>query len=125
MTSVTQDDVQIRIELYITDSGQTPYADWLHGMRDTRSRGRIRARMNRVRLGNLGKWRPVGDGVKELIFDFGPGYRVYYGHLGITIILLLCAGDKSTQAADIITAKEYWADYYAQPGKESTHAKAN
>ena len=70
------------------------------------------ARLERVRAGSLGKWRSVGEGVIELKIDFGPGYRVYVGIDGRSVILLL-AGEKSSQKADIKTAKDYWSDYNA------------
>jgi putative addiction module killer protein len=38
---------------------------------------RIRARLDRVELGNFGTTKPIGDGVSELKIDHGPGYRVY------------------------------------------------
>jgi len=62
-------------------------------------------------LGNLGNSKSVGEGVCELKIDFGPGYRVYFGQLGSTIVLLLCGGDKSTQEQDIRKAYEYWKEY--------------
>ena len=62
-------------------------------------------------LGNLGDCHGVGDGVQELRIDYGPGYRVYFGQVGSTIVLLLCGGDKSTQAKDIEQAKRYWSEY--------------
>ncbi|MEG4090340.1 type II toxin-antitoxin system RelE/ParE family toxin [Microcoleus sp. Pol12B4] len=71
----------------------------------------IEQRLDRVRLGNLGNSKSVGEGVCELKIDFGPGYRVYFGQLGSTIVLLLCGGDKSTQEQDIRKAKEYWKEY--------------
>jgi len=77
-----------------------------------RVRALIRKRLNRVRMGNLGDCRSVGDGVKELRIAFGPGYRVYFGEDGETIVVLLCGGDKSSQEADIRRAKEYWIDYW-------------
>jgi putative addiction module killer protein len=46
-----------------------------------------------------------------LRIDYGPGYRVYYGQQGRVLILLLCGGDKSTQAKDIEIAHAYWKDY--------------
>ena len=55
--------------------------------------------------GNMGDVKPVGSGVSELRLDFGPGYRVYFTRRGPTIYLLLCGGDKSTQARDIEIAK--------------------
>jgi putative addiction module killer protein len=46
--------------------------------------------------------------------DYGPGYRVYYGQDGEALILLLCGGDKRTQAKDIEKAHGYWKDYKAR-----------
>ena len=42
----------------------------------------------------------------EMRIDYGPGYRVYYVHQGPVIVILLCAGDKQSQARDIRRAKE-------------------
>lgn len=53
----------------------------------------------------------MGDGVNELRISYGPGYRVYFGLEGETLVILLCGGDKSTQVKDIKLAKEYWQDY--------------
>jgi putative addiction module killer protein len=66
-------------------------------------RARIRVRLNRVRLGNLGDCKEVGEGVMEFRLDFGPA--------GDTLVILLCGGDKRTQARDIATAKQYWKSY--------------
>ncbi len=52
-----------------------------------------------------------GDGINELKFKFGSGYRIYYSELDDVIVLLLCAGDKKTQSKDIKLAKEYLIDY--------------
>jgi putative addiction module killer protein len=71
----------------------------------------IRARLDRVEAGNLGDYKVVGKGVGELRIDYGPGYRVYFGQLGTTVIVLLCGGDKSSQDEDIRQAIEYWTDY--------------
>ena len=64
------------------------------------------------KLGNYGDCEPVGEGVYELIFDTGPGYRVYFGIDGNEVILL-GGGDKSTQVSDIRKAKDCWKDYNA------------
>lgn len=96
---------------YLTETGQNPFRKWLHSLRDLQARARIRVRLNRVRLGNPGDCKPVGDGVMELRMDFGPGYRVYWGQDGDVLVILLCGGDKSTQTRDIATAKQYWQSY--------------
>lgn len=99
------------IQRYITSDGKVPFADWLDSLRDTNAKAKIISRLNRVTAGNLGDYRSVGEGVCELRIKYGPGYRIYFGLRGLTIVLLLCGGDKSTQDQDIQKAKEYWADY--------------
>lgn len=100
-----------QVEIYLTEDGSSPYEQWLDRLGGGQTRDRIDARIARLRLGNLGQCKPVGGGVTELILDFGPGYRIYFGQEGIRVIILLCGGDKSTQQGDIQQAKEYWADY--------------
>lgn len=99
------------IRNYLTADGRRPFVEWLGSLRDTQARAKIRNRLSRVESGNLGNYRSVGEGVCELKIDYGPGFRVYFGQIGSTIILLLCGGDKSTQEQDILRAKEYWRDY--------------
>lgn len=78
---------------------------------DSTIRYRIQSRLARVVLGNLGEYKILGDGISELKFNFGSGYRIYYSELDDVIVLLLCAGDKKTQVKDIKLAKEYLSDY--------------
>jgi len=61
--------------------------------------------LDRLADGNPGNARSVGAGIVELKIDYGPGYRVYYVQRGELLILLLCGGDKSTQAKDIQRAR--------------------
>ena len=81
------------------------FAIWLADLRDDRARARILKRLDRVEQGNLGDVAPVGGGVSEMRIFYGPGYRVYFVQRGSELIVLLCGGDKSTQAADIEEAK--------------------
>jgi putative addiction module killer protein len=78
---------------------------WRIRLKDQRIRALIASRLDRLAFGNPGDVRPVGSGISELRIDHGPGYRIYYKRRGETIILLLCGGDKRTQANDIETAK--------------------
>ncbi len=82
------------IQRYITSNGKVPFADWFDVLKDSRAKVRIEARLERVKLGNLGDYRSVGEGVCELRIKYGSGYRVYFGFRGSTIVLLLCGGDK-------------------------------
>jgi putative addiction module killer protein len=65
----------------------------------------IAARLDRLSQGNAGDVEPVGEGISELRIHNGPGYRIYFQKRGQVIIILLCGGDKSTQAKDIRTAR--------------------
>jgi len=103
------------IRIYVTTEGREPFSEWLKSLRDQRARAKIRVRLDRVSLGNFGDCHAVGDGVQELRIDYGPGYRVYFGQEGTTIVLLLCGGDKHTQSKDIETAKRYWSEYRSWP----------
>jgi len=67
--------------------------------------------LNRVRLGNFGDAKSVGQGVWELRIPRGPGYRVYFARVENAIVLLLCGGEKATQRRDIDKARTYWQDY--------------
>ncbi|WP_449329080.1 type II toxin-antitoxin system RelE/ParE family toxin [Sphingoaurantiacus capsulatus] len=62
--------------------------------------------MQRLAMGNPGDVERVGGGVSEMRIDYGPGYRVNYVSRGTTVVILLCGGDKSTQARDIQAAKD-------------------
>ena len=99
------------VQIYRMLNGRRPFIEWLESIQDQRTRRRIRARLEQLKLGNFGDYRPVGDGIFELRLNFGPGYRVYFGQINITIVLLLCGGDKSSQPQDIEHAKSYWLEY--------------
>lgn len=99
------------IEFYVTESGKAPFALWMESLRDRPTRAIIHRRLVRVRLGLLGDYKSVGGGVYEFRIDTGPGYRVYFALAGKAVILLLCGGEKHSQAADIEKAKAYWTDY--------------
>lgn len=99
------------VVVFRRDDGRVPFDEWLDELNDKRAVARILARLARVRLGNLGDCKSVGEGVSELRVDHGPGYRVYFGQQGQTLVVLLCGGDKRTQERDIRLAKEYWRKF--------------
>ena len=103
--------LNLSVREYLTADELSPFNEWLLGLRDLKARARIRTRLDRVSLGNLGDYQPVGGGVFELRFFFGPGYRVYYGLQDDTGVVLLNGGIKDTQQRDIRIAKIYWEDY--------------
>lgn len=97
--------------VYQDADGNEPFTNWLNGLRDVKGRRRISVWLRRLEQGNYGDCQPIGEGVLELRMFFGPGYRVYFGEEGDTIVLLLCGGDKSSQKKDIETAKKYWREH--------------
>lgn len=100
-----------RVQIYVARNGKAPFTQWMHSLRDKQTKARILTRIDRVRLGNLGDCERVGAGVYEMPIHFGPGYRVYFGFHGAEVVLLLCGGDKSSQARDIEMAKSYWREF--------------
>jgi len=83
----------------------TEFSEWLDGLRDRTAVIKIAARIDRLAHGNPGDVQPVGAGISELRINYGPGYRVYFKRRGQMLVVLLCGGDKSTQARDIVLAK--------------------
>lgn len=81
------------------------FRKWWTKLKDERARGLIAGRLDRLAYGLAGDVEPVGQGISELRIHHGPGYRVYFQQRGGLLIVLLCGGDKSTQAKDIKTAK--------------------
>jgi len=103
--------LKLKLREYLSESGRSPFNDWLLGLRDLRARARVEIRLDRVRLGNLGDHASLGNSVFELRIFYGPGYRVYYSLEHDNVVLLLLGGTKGTQKRDIKTAKAYLHDY--------------
>ena len=83
---------------------------WLSDLADERARTKIASRVARLRFGNAGDAKPVGEGVSEMRVHHGPGYRVYYKQTNKAIIVILCGGNKSTQEKDVRRAKKMAAE---------------
>ena len=86
------------------------FDQWLRHLADRKGRARVLARLESAQLGNLGDVRSVGGGVREMRVHSGPGYRVCFAQRGHVLLLLLCGGDKSTQARDIARARKVLTD---------------
>jgi putative addiction module killer protein len=74
---------------------------WLDGLDDQRAQIRIVARLRQAEAGKLGDWQPVEGEVSERRVHDGPGYRLYFDRRGRFIVIMLNAGDKSSQKRDI------------------------
>jgi putative addiction module killer protein len=101
----------IEIRHYVTNAGKDAFEEWLNGLADLRTQAKIAVRINRLAVGNFGDCKALGRSLNELRIQWGPGYRVYYSTTGKQSVLLLCGGDKRTQASDIQRAAEYLEDY--------------
>jgi len=99
--------------VYKTSGNKEPFTDWLFSLHDKMLRHRIETRLDRIRQGNYGDHKRF-HGIVELRLDFSKGYRLYCGEDGHTLVVLLMAGDKSSQDKDIKKALEYWRDYHEQ-----------
>lgn len=101
----------IELFRYQYEGGREPFTEWLDDVRDKVAQARIRVRLRQVQAGNFGDCEPVGEGVIELRVHVGAGYRIYCGRHGKAVVILLCGGDKRTQAADIKRAKKLWSEW--------------
>jgi putative addiction module killer protein len=103
----------IEIREYLGLNGRTLFGEWFDRLNSEAAR-RVTIALYRLGLGNFSNVKAVGGGVFECRIDSGPGYRVYFGKDGKTIILLLCGGTKQRQQEDIVLAGECWQDYKRQ-----------
>ncbi|MCY4580815.1 MAG: type II toxin-antitoxin system RelE/ParE family toxin [Chloroflexi bacterium] len=95
---------------YTDDRGRKPFSRWLQRL-DTIASERVATALIQMEHGNLSNVRSVGRGVSEYRIHFGPGYRIYFGRDGDTLIILLGGGTKSRQHRDIENARILWQEY--------------
>ncbi len=112
---------QFRIKEF-TEAGNSPFADWFDSL-DAVTAARVDRYVRRLEAGNFGSAKVLQDGVSELKLDFGPGYRVYFGRDGKTIIILLGGGSKRRQSADIAAAIERWKRYKQSKNQHGTDTR--
>jgi putative addiction module killer protein len=106
----------VTIAIYVTKSGKCPYRDWWNKL-EKKEQGWILARLRRLSYGNFGDITPIKLGVFELKYDFGPGYRLYYGMIKGNVVGIIYGGHKGTQDSDIGKALKIWTAY-----KEKAHS---
>ena len=98
------------IREFQTDEGDAPFADWFDSL-SARGANRVMIALRRMRQGNLGDRKGVGEGVIEHRIHDGPGYRIYFGKDGKKLIILLGGGTKKRQQRDIEAAQRLWKRY--------------
>ena len=98
------------LRYYLASDGKSPFEDWFAGL-DAPAAAKAAVALARLEQGNLSNVKGVGEGVLEFRIDWGPGYRVYFGRDGETLVILLNGGGKQRQQRDIAAAKVNWTDY--------------
>ncbi|MDO8877945.1 MAG: type II toxin-antitoxin system RelE/ParE family toxin [Pseudolabrys sp.] len=100
----------MQVLAYVEAFGGCPFQRWFADI-DPQATAKITIALTRLEQGNFSNVKSVGAGVFEYRIDFGPGYRVYFGQDGKTLIILLGGGTKQRQQQDIAAAHEQWVDY--------------
>jgi len=106
------------IKEYLYEDGTSPLRTWFDGL-EARAAAKVAVAQTKLELGQFDNLKPVGEGVFEYRIDYGPGYRIYLAHDGVQYIILLGGGDKTTQDADIKTAKALWAAYKRRKAQDA------
>ena len=114
-------DKQFEIKEYIKN-GRSPFAEWFNSL-DAVTVARVDRYIRRLEAGNFSSAKALQEGVSELKLDFGPGYRVYFGRDGKTIIILLGGGSKRRQSTDIAAAIERWKRYKQSKNQHGTDTR--
>ena len=98
----------MKIIPYHDEAGVPVFWAWFNVQKDRRAKVRIQMSIDRLASGNAGVGRNLRGGISELKIDEGPGYRVYFGRVGDSVVILLLGGIKDNQTDDINTASSYW-----------------
>ena len=100
----------IDVREYLDPTGRSPFAAWFDSLH-AEAAAKVATAITRISRGNFSNVQGVGAGVLEYKLDYGPGYRVYFGKDGETLVILLGGGTKKRQQRDISTALASWQDY--------------
>ena len=107
----------IQIREYIDAEGRSRYTSWFDRL-SAQAAAKVSTALYRIELGNLSSVKSLGGGVYESKINFGPGYRIYFGKEGNTLVVLLCGGTKKRQQSDIKTARSLWREYKQRKKQE-------
>jgi putative addiction module killer protein len=100
----------IRIEEYLTEENESPFGRWFATL-DAQAAAIVTVALGRLAEGNTSNAKSIGEGAAELRIDRGPGYRIYFGWDGRTLVILLGGGTKRRQQNDIRQALGHWRTY--------------
>lgn len=98
------------VKEYVDASGSSPFAKWFEGL-NREAALKVTSAIRKIQAGNKSNMESIGNNVHELKIHSGPGYRIYFGNDGETLVILLGGGTKKRQSADIKEAKACWAEY--------------
>jgi len=107
----------ITIREYIDPKGHSSYAKWFNRL-NAPAAAKVTTALVRIEQGNFSTTKGIGAGILECRIDFGPGYRIYLGRDGDTLVILLGGGTKKRQQKDIETAKKLWKEYKRRKRQE-------
>jgi putative addiction module killer protein len=108
----------VTLREYLDQEGRSPFGRWFEAL-DARAAAKVTTALARIEQGNFSSVKGVGSGVFECRIDFGPGYRVYFGKDGDTLVILVGGGTKKRQATDITAAHARWMDYKRRKPREA------
>ena len=100
----------VQVTEYVDAHGRRSFGRWFDRL-DGQAAIKVTAALDRMGRGILSNAKGVGAGVLEYRIDSGPGYRIYFGRDGDTLIVLLGGGTKRRQQGDIEAARRLWRDY--------------
>jgi putative addiction module killer protein len=106
----------IQVLEYLDAHGRSPYAAWFEDL-NANAAAKVATALYRLQAGNFASVKGVGEGVSERKIDFGPGYRIYFGKDGETVLILLGGSGKQRQREAIAASRERWLDYRRRKAK--------
>jgi putative addiction module killer protein len=111
------DTIYLTLREYLDEAGRSPFGRWFDDL-NAPAAAKVAIALTRIKQGNFSRVKGVGAGVFEYCIDFGPGYRVYFGKDGDTLVILLGGGTKKRQSDDIAAALKRWDDYKKRKTKD-------